>query len=141
MHNFILIKEKFKVNYQSSIKGVPLYSSQTNERLAHPLIIPGVIFIAAVTAWILVTRSSSESTGVSYTHVFMCSQRNKSSEFESVKHRHQVRSALSAIYRSGYMSFRKRDMRIHETLSFSLEVNICQQLMGMFWRCTTSPAG
>ncbi|GBM67997.1 hypothetical protein AVEN_34833-1, partial [Araneus ventricosus] len=56
---------------------------------------------------ILATRSSAESTGVSYTKDFMCSQKKKPSGLMSFEREDQATGPPCPIHRAGYVAFKK----------------------------------
>ncbi|GBM05244.1 hypothetical protein AVEN_181628-1 [Araneus ventricosus] len=66
----------------------------------------GVLILSAVTT-ILATRSSAETTGVSYTKDFMCLQKKKSSGLWSGERGGQVTGPPHSIHRAGYLAFKK----------------------------------
>ncbi|GBN69284.1 hypothetical protein AVEN_196920-1 [Araneus ventricosus] len=65
-----------------------------------------VLILSAATT-ILVTRSSAESTGVSYTKDFMCPQKKKSSGLRSGEQGSQATGPPRPIHRAGYVVFKK----------------------------------
>ncbi|GBN55996.1 hypothetical protein AVEN_183585-1 [Araneus ventricosus] len=56
---------------------------------------------------IRVTRSSAESTGVSYTKYFICAQKKKSSGLRSDGRGVQVTDLPRPIHRAGYVALKK----------------------------------
>ncbi|GBN76122.1 hypothetical protein AVEN_188860-1 [Araneus ventricosus] len=65
--------------------------------------IPGVVFILSAATTILTTRSSAESTGVSYAKDFMCPQKKKSSGLRSGERGGQATGPPRPIYRTRYV--------------------------------------
>ncbi|GBM74005.1 hypothetical protein AVEN_4999-1 [Araneus ventricosus] len=69
--------------------------------------IPGGVFILSAATTILATRSSAESTGISYTKDFMCPQKKKTSGLTSGERGGQATGPPRPIHRERYVAFKK----------------------------------
>ncbi|GFU65645.1 uncharacterized protein TNCV_635681 [Trichonephila clavipes] len=67
----------------------------------------GVVLILSTAKTIFATKSSAESTGVSYTKGFMCLQKKKSGGLKSGEQGGQAASLPRPIRCAGYVSFKK----------------------------------